>query len=384
MSKAYLISCSDHYDHRMQYWDRSLRALGLETVYLTSDFSHSDKKPFCCAVPGCVQLHVPPYRRNLSLARILSHRSFARQAAAYLRALPEPPAAVVCLVPPNFLCRELVRWRRRCPGSRLVFDLFDLWPETFPSSRLKRLLALPFRIWSGLRDRNLGGADFVTAECGYFLRRLGRTGDRARAVYFALPPYEGPEPEAAPLPRDRAVLGYLGAINHLIDIPRITALIRALSARLPVTLHVIGEGESRPAFCEAARDAGAEVVFHGKVYDEAEKHAVLAQCHFGLNIMKDSVCVGLTMKSVDYLRHGLPLLSSIGGDTAELLAAEGFGLPLRRPEETAAEAARCIQSGTEPLRRAARDAFAAHFSSSQAEAACTEVLAALLRPAEEA
>ena len=69
---------------------------------------------------------------------------------------------------------------------------------------------------------------------------------------------------------------------------------------------------------------------------------------------------------------------------AELLAAEGFGLPLRRPEETAAEAARCIQSGTEPLRRAALDAFAAHFSSSQAEAACTEVLAALLRPAEEA
>ena len=53
-------------------------------------------------------------------------------------------------------------------------------------------------------------------------------------------------------------------------------------------------------------------------------------------------------------------------------------------EETAAEAARCIQSGTEPLRRAALDAFAAHFSSSQAEAACTEVLAALLRPAEEA
>ena len=90
------------------------------------------------------------------------------------------------------------------------------------------------------------------------------------------------------------------------------------------------------------------------------------------------------MKSVDYLRHGLPLLSSIGGDTAELLAAEGFGLPLRRPEETAAEAARCIQSGTEPLRRAALDAFAAHFSSSQAESACTEVLAALLRPAEEA
>ena len=59
------------------------------------------------------------------------------------------------------------------------------------------------------------------------------------------------------------------------------------------------------------------------------------------------------------------------------------GVPAISPT-TAAEAARCIQSGTEPLRRAALDAFAAHFSSSQAEAACTEVLAALLRPAEEA
>ena len=77
--------------------------------------------------------------------------------------------------------------------------------------------------------------------------------------------------------------------------------------------------------------------------------------------------------------YGQVIVPSPSG--ASYIGALGF---LDPAEETAAEAARCIQSGTEPLRRAALDAFAAHFSSSQAEAACTEVLAALLRPAEEA
>lgn len=378
MSNAFLISCSDHYDHRMQYWDTALRSLGFSTTYLTSDFSHTAKKKFSCAIPGCVQLHVHPYRKNLSLGRIFSHMEFARAVSRYLGSQKTPPTILVCLLPPNCLAEALARYRRRHPNILLIFDVFDLWPESFPSSRLKQLLALPFRVWASLRDQNLKYADFVTTECELFRRILSLPESSSRVIYFALPSSTTGISSFPALPRDRAEIAYLGSINNLIDIPRISAFLKALSKIMPVRLHIIGEGESRTAFCQAAEEAGAEVVFHGPVFDETEKDTILRSCHFGLNVMKSSVCVGLTMKSVDYLRHGLPLLSTIPGDTEELIQSKGFGLVFDEPEAAAAAVAKAIQHGTEPLATAASAAFSSLFSSDHAEAACRAVLLSLL------
>lgn len=375
MKRAYLISCSDHYDHRMCYWDRSLHSLGFTTTYLTSDFSHNGKVQFHCEVPGCEQLHVRPYAKNLSLDRILSHRGFARSVLRYLE--KRRPAVVVALIPPNYLCKYLSIYKKRHPETVLIFDIFDLWPETFPSSRVKALLAPVFRVWSGLRDRNLRHADCVTTECEFFRRRLGLEENRSRTLPFSLPPYDGPMARET-LPKDRAEIAYLGAINNLIDIPRITALLAALSRRMPVTLHVIGYGEQCSAFCQAAKEAGAEVHLYGGIFDEDEKDKILRRCHFGLNIMKDSVCIGLTMKSVDYFRHGLPILSTIGGDTASLIDDEGVGIRFTTAEETAEAAVSAIRSGTEPMRDAAQQAFLNQFCASAAVRTCTDVLQPLL------
>ena len=93
-----------------------------------------------------------------------------------------------------------------------------------------------------------------------------------------------------------------------------------------VRIHVIGDGEKCPQLLQALKDAGAEVDWRGVVYDEAEKHAVMSCCHFGFNLMKPDVCVGLTMKSVDYFRHDLPILNNIPADTAELVDREQVGV----------------------------------------------------------
>jgi hypothetical protein len=49
---------------------------------------------------------------------------------------------------------------------------------------------------------------------------------------------------------------------------------------------------------------------------------------FGLNIMKDAVCVGLTMKSVEYFRYGLPIINNIPADTRNMVLNEGVGVEL--------------------------------------------------------
>ena len=51
------------------------------------------------------------------------------------------------------------------------------------------------------------------------------------------------------------------------------------------------------------------------IYDDVEKEKLLLTCHFGLNIMKPQVCVGVTLKSLEYFSCGLPVINSIPRDT---------------------------------------------------------------------
>lgn len=371
MPDAVVISCSDHYGHRMKYWDVALQRLGMHPVYVTTDFLHVEKQTYTCSVPGCVQIHVPPYRKNLSISRILSHRSFARSVFRYLER--ERPRVVVSLLPPNYLAKYLARYKGRHPETKLIFDIFDLWPETFPSSRVKRLLAPVFRVWAGLRDRHLPVADYVTAECDLFRERLGLSDERSETVYFSLDPYasDGPSPEPV---RDRAHIAYLGSINNIIDIPRIVDVLSELNRRIPTVLHVIGAGERCEEFCDSVRASGVSVEYHGAIFDEDEKHRILSLCHFGLNVMKPSVCVGLTMKSVDYFRHGLPVINSIPADTWSFVEKNGVGVNLTEPALAAEQAARAIASDVSPMKRAARCLFTEQFSSEHNVDRCELIL----------
>ncbi len=332
MKKAVCISCSDHYDHRLHIAADCLRERGYDTTYITSDFDHTRKERFACSVDGCVQLPARPYQKNLSLDRILSHRNFARDVFRYLESQPWQPDVLVVLLPPNFLAHYGAKYKKRHPEVKLIFEIFDLWPETFPGGKIKKLLAPVFKVWAALRDRNLGKADFVVTECEMFRERLRLPEQTSKAIWLCADPlpFEVPQPQ---LCADKLELCYLGAINNVISIPDICGLIKELTAKKPVILHIIGKGERQEAFVDEATKAGAEVIFYGAVYDESKKLEIMNRCHFGLNIMKAEVCVGLTMKSVDYFRFGLPIINNIPGDTRQLVLEKGIGVQLEDKEK---------------------------------------------------
>lgn len=358
MKTAFLISCSDHYKHRMFAIDTALQAKGYTTTYITSDFDHSSKSVFQCSVPGSVQIHAKPYGKNLSVDRILSHYLFARDVFRYLDRLPQQPDMVVALVPPNFLAFFGKKYKRKHPDVTLVFDIFDMWPETFPSNRAKKLLAPAFGVWAWIRDSSLKAADYVTTECEMFRRLLGLSDSASETVYLCAEPVA--EQIAASLSQDALNLCYLGAINNVIDIDAICMLIGQLAKCKPVKLHIIGMGERHQEFVEKAQAAGAQTVFYGAVYEDAKKQEIMSQCHFGLNIMKPSVCVGLTMKSVDYFRNGLPIINSIPGDTRALVESERVGIQL--DEECAEKILGCSTEDCMQMRENVRQMFSAKFS----------------------
>jgi cyclopropane fatty-acyl-phospholipid synthase-like methyltransferase len=61
------------------------------------------------------------------------------------------------------------------------------------------------------------------------------------------------------------------------------------------------------------------VIVTGFVFDQNEIKEYFSKTHFGINLMKSSVFVGMTMKSIDYFRHSIPIISNIVSDTSNLI-----------------------------------------------------------------
>ena len=69
-----------------------------------------------------------------------------------------------------------------------------------------------------------------------------------------------------------------------------------------------------------------KVYSYGPVYDSIEIKDKIGKCHFGLNIMKSNVQVGLTMKSMTYMGLGIPIINNISGDTWRLVEKKYIGI----------------------------------------------------------
>ncbi|MGI6260581.1 MAG: glycosyltransferase [Acutalibacteraceae bacterium] len=329
--KAVCISCFHYYENRIKLIEEYLRNHGYQCTYITSDFDHIEKKVFSFKQQHAIQISTRPYCRNLSAARLISHYLFSRDAFRQVETID--PDLLFVMVPPNSIAKFAAKYKKKHSKVRLILDLYDLWPETFPNGKAKRLLAAPFALWRRVRDRGLNAADLITTECNLYQKVLQRQlGGKPTGVLYLCRSCATCAKLPDALSTKELNLCYLGSINNIIDIPTIAALLGEIAKLRPVKLHIIGDGESRDGLIDCAENAGAEVIFHGKIYDAAEKQKIFDICSFGINIMKASVCVGLTMKSLDYFAGGLPILNTIGGDTYELVEKRKIGLNVCRED----------------------------------------------------
>lgn len=318
-----IVSCFDTFMDRQNALVEIFRSRGDHVQAFLSDFQHVSKSYRTEAPASYTLVHAKAYKKNLSLKRMYSH---SRYASDVVHAIAQENWDLVwAIVPPNSLVKECAAFKKEHPSTKLVFDVNDLWPESFPLGGLKKLP--PFQLWQARRDRYLPVADHIVTECDLFRSRLRlQHSDKATTVYFCKMEPEGVLDRRSTLAEDYFSICYLGSMNHIIDIDAIVAVIQSMQKQRPVHLHMVGTGESRQQLISSVQSVGAEVIDHGPVYDAAEKQSIFNQCHFGLNTMKPTVCVGLTMKSIDYLAGGLPLINSIPGDTWDLIERYGFGI----------------------------------------------------------
>lgn len=322
---AVIIACfySYSYGTRLQYIQNELEKLGYKCIFLVSDFDHRTKSEYRIAKENIVLIHTKPYVKNLSVKRMISHYDFAHKAFKETQKLN--PDLVYVGSPPNSNVMFFGRYKKKFPSAKVILSVSDMWPETFPvSNSLKRVLSPFFSIWAAIRNISLKYYDGILFECDLFKQYLQSFYPNipASTIYMSKKDslcYGEELNINKEYTEDIASFVYVGSLNNIVDVDLIVELLEKINNRKKTVLHIIGGGEREEFLVSSCKQYGIEVVCHGILYDDKEKEKILRKCQFGLNIMKSSVFVGATMKSLEYLYFGLPMINNIMGDTNKII-----------------------------------------------------------------
>ncbi len=282
--------------------DAFVRA-GHRVVIWTSDFSHatkcsrtlrrtSDSSSSCMSIQ---MVRTIPYARNVSLRRVVSHIAYARQwerdAAGVVADGLARPSLIVSSLPTISAAAAAIRIARRF-GASVAVDVQDAWPETFERI-LPRWTLSPLR---KMAQRVFREADIVTGVCSRY-RELANRSDYVMA-YLGIE--LGPRPALPCSNGPRRRIAYVGGLGCSYDLKTV----RRAAEMLDMELAVAG----------------------GKNYlGQAELESFLSGCDVGVVPMSADSWVGLPNKLFDYAKAGLPIVSSLGGESAELIAKYACG-----------------------------------------------------------
>lgn len=318
-----VVTNSSNYEPRAERVAAYFCREGHNVTVIESDFNHREKRQIKRERGGYIYLKTIPYYKNISVRRLYSHYNFSEK---FFREIQKRPIDLLyVLVPANSLVKFAALYKKVYPSVKIVYDIIDLWPESLPLKKIRNVY--PVQIWKNFRNNYLGEADLVITECKLYQTILQKSleGLEVRTLYWPKNEMIKPKlPES--LTKKELHMCYIGSISNIIDIPFIIALLKKIQLRKKVTLHIIGDGEKRAELLEKLKKVEIGIQYYGALYDDKIKNDIMGHCHYGLNIMKADVCVGLTMKSVEYLAAGLPLINNIRGDTWDFVEMEDVGL----------------------------------------------------------
>lgn len=368
--KVVCISKFNYYDLRMKPVMDYFSSRGDEVVYLTGDYDTMTREYYQLPYENVKQLPVMPYRKNISFQRIYSHYRFAKQ--IYKQLQIEKPDLIYAMVPPNFMTHFIAKYKKQHPHIKVIFDIFDMWPETFPNQKAKSLLAVPFKVWESLRTKNLPLANMVVTECQSFYDHVQQKGNVSNLT--TLYPYK--TENTLPIdytPSEVLNICYLGSINNIIDISKIVEVLTAVRQKKAVCLHLIGNGEKKQQLIQLLKQVDVDVVDYGNVFDTTEKQRIFNQCAFGINVLKPSVFIGLTLKTIDYFNGGLPILNTVPKDTHNWVVQHHAGIDLHE-RDSVDKIVSCTAEDILKMKHNAREVYRRYLSKERYDKHLCELL----------
>lgn len=316
--RVVIATCFESNEERVSFVLEACKKRKYKTKVFTTDFSHIKKQKRINIPKGYIPIETIPYSKNLSIKRMKSHSKFAKDCFKQIE--QETPDLIWLLAPANSLIKEAKKYKKRYPATKLIIDIIDMWPESLPLKISKSIF--PFNIWRNIRRNNINCADALVTECDFYHDILSKeySKDITTMHWCRDTKAVNVKPE---LPKDKLSLCYIGSINNIIGTQIVSEIID--KCNMPIVLHVVGEGENRYNFVNM-NSRVCEVIYHGAIREEGKKSEIFSKCHAGINIYKNDLYIGLTVKSIDYFEHGLPIINNIKGDTWRMIEKYGVGI----------------------------------------------------------
>lgn len=324
--KAICISCFDYYDNRTKQITEFFNEIGYETEYIITDFNHFSKNQYISTHNNVKQIHVIPYKNNISFQRIMSHYFFSKDVLKEIE--KNEPDIIYCMIPPNSLARDLGKYKNRHHNCKLVFDVYDMWPESMPLKKFRYIGKIPFKFWANIRDKWLPNANLITTvseDCKQnIISILKEKYVPVKVIYPVIQDIRRPVYNFKGC--EGLSLCYLGNINYITDLKLMLDLLVKIRKHTTVQIHFIGEGLNHDKIADELKKHEIEVINHGVLFDIADKNKIFALCDMGINLPKQEVRSSMSLKSVEYLRAGLPIINSGVGDNWEMIKKHKIGI----------------------------------------------------------
>ena len=281
------------------------------------------------------------YRKNISIARYINYQIVALKFRIQSKKFPKPDV-IVASMPDHLLAYEAARYARK---NRIPFlvDIRDLWPDIF-LDRFRHMglcgvgrlvLALDFaRLYFLLKN-----ADALVAMSKGILQwgldKIGRPqGPFDKVFYLGYKVYpdkaiglnEGSEIPAWLKGRENKKLFiFIGTFGISYELDLILEAARRFDklSKIDICFVLAGTGEKFDMISKKA--SGLKNVILPGWIGEREIQVLLNGAHVGL-VPCRSVENAIPNKPFEYLSAGLPLISSLEGEMAELADQHGFGL----------------------------------------------------------
>lgn len=367
MKKAIIISTFDNYSYnvRTKYIEEFLKQQGYNCKIISSDFDHRNKQKYTVKRENLELIHVPEYRKNLSFRRIYSHYCFAKH--VFKKLIELKPDLIYGSTPPNFLFSYLSKYKKMNFTVGLVYEIGDLWPETIPlEEKFKIILSPILNIWAMFRNKNIGYADAIIYECELFKQQIEKycINTYSKTIYLCKEDYFRGKFSAENRKDNMAIFAYLGAINNIIDINIIINILKEVSSEKKILFKIIGDGENKKQLLKLCKKFDINYEDYGIIYDEQKKYEILKDCQFAFNIMKRTVSVGLTMKSLEYFHWGLIIINNIPADTAYLVEEYKCGINIKdnNLKATSEWICKCDMKKINEYRKNSREVYENYFS----------------------
>jgi glycosyltransferase involved in cell wall biosynthesis len=325
---------------------RVLAEQGHSVTWWTVDFHHRKKAQRVASKleGGCsgleiILLPVPAYQKNISFARLRSHRAygkaFAAVAATRIASDPSLVPDVIHLSVPPLDCVEPALALKRQLGCRVTVDVMDLWPETFtrliPGGVMVRRVVGRLILGTMFRKAQLAyrEADGVSAVSQEYLdvvarHRLVNTPSDMHLCYVGGDLVKGPHASRC---NGHVSFIYVGAMTPTYDLKTILQAALALKGdgcEFEVVFAGGGVSEVDLKAYVTSFDLNDCVRFLGFLNQDQLRQA-LVECDVGLNTILPGTFITMPHKLSDYLCAGLAVINSTEGEADDLLRQNKAG-----------------------------------------------------------